>query len=507
VSVARPPSIPWRVRGPILALAAAPRVWAAFADQGLFWPDEFYQSLEQSHRFAFGYGIVPWEFVEGARSWVFPGAIGALWKLLAGAGVTSAATLVVSAKLMMVVMAVLGVEAAMRLAHRMAGLGAAVLAGMFVAMFPALVLFGSKCMTETASAPLVLASALLAWDVPASEPRRRLRLAAAGAIAALAIFFRYQNGVVALGLLAVVASRRRWRDALDYAIGATAVGLAGGMLDWITWGQPFHAFLEDARFHLENRSAPWGSSPPSYYFEFSWRSGGPAMLLALVGFATMPPRLWAHGLLVVAYVAIHSFVPHKEYRYVTPIVPLFLTLSSVGLVASFAPLQRWSERWAAPAASRALRSKRAGPVALAIATALVIAGFTERTIDMTFADLGHGDGLAAGLAFGDDRPWHAAEGINRLLWAAGAAPDLCGVVVKDIPWSSTGGYAYLHRDVPMMFRYTKRNLASANYLIARREFHQPAEYREGPESRGFMLFHRSGACAPPPPEFTRSVPP
>src|SRR5580698_3158631 len=62
----------------LLPIAAAPRIWTMISDQGVFWPDEIYQSIEQAHRLVFGYGMVPWEFRDGARSWVFPG-------LLAGA--------------------------------------------------------------------------------------------------------------------------------------------------------------------------------------------------------------------------------------------------------------------------------------------------------------------------------------------------------------------------------------------------------------------------------------
>ena len=63
----------------ILTIAALPRIWAAVFDQGVFWPDEIFQSTEPAHTFAFGYGYVAWEFQDGARSWLFPGAIGLWW--------------------------------------------------------------------------------------------------------------------------------------------------------------------------------------------------------------------------------------------------------------------------------------------------------------------------------------------------------------------------------------------------------------------------------------------
>ena len=35
-----------------------------------------YQSLEPAHRLVFGYGMLAWEFIEGARNWALPGAGG-----------------------------------------------------------------------------------------------------------------------------------------------------------------------------------------------------------------------------------------------------------------------------------------------------------------------------------------------------------------------------------------------------------------------------------------------
>src|SRR6185312_5525190 len=71
----------WRLLAAILLAAAVPRVVLAVDDQGIFWPDEIFQSLEQAHRVVFGYGFIPWEFQQGARSWLFPGVFVLLWKL------------------------------------------------------------------------------------------------------------------------------------------------------------------------------------------------------------------------------------------------------------------------------------------------------------------------------------------------------------------------------------------------------------------------------------------
>ena len=42
--------------------------------------DETFQYFEQAHRLAFGSGIVPWEFIDGARSWLLPGLIAGIMR-------------------------------------------------------------------------------------------------------------------------------------------------------------------------------------------------------------------------------------------------------------------------------------------------------------------------------------------------------------------------------------------------------------------------------------------
>src|SRR5215469_12943678 len=56
----------------LLALALALRLAGIIFFPSLHHPDENFQLLEQAHRIAFGYGVVPWEFRDGIRSPVLP---------------------------------------------------------------------------------------------------------------------------------------------------------------------------------------------------------------------------------------------------------------------------------------------------------------------------------------------------------------------------------------------------------------------------------------------------
>jgi GPI mannosyltransferase 3 len=70
----------WVALAAIFCIAFGLRLGAAILLPNIHQPDEIFQSLEQAHRVVFGYGIVPWEFREGARSWLLPGLLAApMW--------------------------------------------------------------------------------------------------------------------------------------------------------------------------------------------------------------------------------------------------------------------------------------------------------------------------------------------------------------------------------------------------------------------------------------------
>jgi hypothetical protein len=521
----------------VLVAAAVPRAWLAVADQGIFWPDEIFQSLEQAHRFAFGYGYVPWEYQEGARSWVFAGFLGLWLKLLSLLGASSAPTLVVATKLLMVALGLAAILGAMRLAERLAGLPAALLAGALLAAFPPALVFGGRCLSESASAPLVVFAALVALS-----PGRRAALFAGGLIG-LAVLVRYQNGLLAAGLLLLLLARRRWRDALWCAVAGMGVGLAGGLLDWATWGAPFHSLRVYVRFNLiEGKSAEYGVDPFGYYGRVAWTATGPVLVVILIGLAASARRELGLLLLVAGFVLAHSLIAHKELRFLMPVAPLALALAGAGIgplvERAVAALASRGAGDAVPSAragrtrrERRTRGRRAVPLAASAVAepaaaaptrhhatiavwalaALLAWGLALRARGLTFEAMGQPRGFSSGAR----SVWRANDAVNRLLWAAGAAPDLCGLLLVGHPEIWTGGHGYLHRDVTI-FPVTGGALrhdpslgpaaAIGNYAITPRAVSLPPGFRVVRAIAEMTLWRRDGACSPPPADYTRLFP-
>jgi phosphatidylinositol glycan class B len=459
----------------VLLVACIPRFWAAWVDQGIFWPDEIFQGPEQAHRAVFGFGIVPWEFRSGARSWVFPGLIAAILKLGALIGLTSGQSLVLLLKTSMALISLVGLYLTMRLAFQLAGPRAALLGGIFAAFFPMSLLLASRAYSEMVSIPLVLGSVILSRD---SGKKRQLL---SGSLAGLAICIRYQNGLFACALLAILASERRFKDASWFALGTASVAVLGGLLDWATWGRPFGAFRKYLFFNLKKSGDKFGRYPFYYYATVAWTAVGPTILLIVAGLllsARLAPKLF---LIVVGYILLHSAIPHKEFRFIMPVVPLGLALSAVGIVS-------------------ALRNARMASSIVMTLGVLSAAAMCLHTTQLTWAKLGFPSDR------GDRSPWHSGEGINRLLWEAGTRTDNCGLMVTGESFGWVGGYTYLHRDVNLFAGTSEAEQSAANYLIAPQSSAPLREYRMVASSREFSLLKRPGTCGPPPPDYRRELP-
>jgi hypothetical protein len=423
-----------------LAVGFALRGGLALRDDGLYWPDEIYQSLEPAHRLVHGYGLVAWEFVEGARNWAFPGLVAFALKVCDLLGLREPRGYIPAMKLLFAALGTATGWGVFRLA-RVSGAGplpAAVAGSAWALCAPALY-FGPRALSETASAlPVVFGLAFAL--APGADRKRRLFGASLLGLSAL---LRLQNGLFCVALLGILLARGRRREALE-ALGVLALwALLYGLLDAVTWGGWFHSAIVYLRFNvLEGRGAAWGVAGPGYYPRVLESALTPPLawsllLLWLLG-ARRAPGLF---LAALAYGLAHTLIAHKELRFLLPALPLGFAVAALGVDA----LPRPGPRWAA------LGLLGFGAVASAGA-------FPQ----LTFGQLGaYEDSRPQASAFDDAGP------INRLLLAAHDRADLCGLKIEATHLAWTGGVTYLHRPVPL-YPHTgpPRQSGFYNYVIA-----------------------------------------
>jgi hypothetical protein len=397
---------------------------------------------------------------------LFPGAIAALWKLAAALGVDSSMALVMLARLILVAASIVTIWFAARIATAALGPRAGAAVAVILMAFPPSVAFAYRAMSETASAPLLVIGV---WYF---TKRSQHNLALAGLALSLACLLRYQNGLIVLVMLPALLLQRRWREALSFCAAGLGTALLGGLLDWATWGRPFHSLIAYFDFNLLRAGASsFGIEPFSYYATTLWSSAGPSCLVLLACFAYGSAFQPVVALAVVCYVLAHSVLPHKELRFLVPCLPLFAAVAGIG-------------------AERLLR-KLPKPNAIAAVSALVLtAAFALRLINLTYEDMGQYQGTErASLPV-----WKSEQEPTLLLADASKRPDLCGIELVGARAAFTGGYTYLHRDVPLIYGEQVCDTAPVNYIIGPIGRALPGAYRLEQERGSWGLFRRDGTC-------------
>jgi phosphatidylinositol glycan class B len=433
----------------LLAGLAARAALVFGGDEGIVWPDEVYQSFEPAHRLVFGHGLVAWEYIEGARTWALPGFV-ALWlKLCALVGGDSPFVYV---RVVKAVFAALSVGAAWGVYRLARSLGAQELpsaAASALWSWGALALyFGHRAMSENAASALAVWGLALVLDRAAS--RRVVWLGAS--LLGLSVLFRLHAGVFCAGALLILAARAlrertsamptSWRRLGEVTAVLAAWALAFGALDAATWhdalgakwGGWFHSAVVYLRFNLiEGKAAGWGTSPWHYYVRYLWESM-PAVTVALgLGVVLGLRRAPGVALLVLAFLALHMAVGHKELRFVLPVLPVACALVAL-----------WPEAWTRPAAA-------------AVLLVAAQSGWASRSL--TMGNVGSYLSRAGAPAWDDFGP------VNRLLLAASRQQDLCGLRVDVAHLAWTGGSTYLHTHAPLFMPGTPHEPGWFNYVI------------------------------------------
>ncbi|MGA3119471.1 MAG: hypothetical protein ABSF69_01770 [Polyangiaceae bacterium] len=423
----------------LLGLGLILRAWLCFHDDGIYWPDEIYQSLEPAHRLVFGYGLIPWEFAEGARNWAFPGLVAAILKVAALVGGDHPRHYLIAIRLVFSAIGMVTAWGTYRLARSCGArpIGAA-LGAMFFALAPPAIYFAPRALSETASAAAVVFG--FAWVLRPAARRRDVLVGVS--LLGFSALLRLQNGIFCVGILGLLILRRRWRHAAMCTLVLAGWAVLYGALDWLTWGEWFHSAVAYLRFNvLEGKAAQWGESENTYYLRVLWTSmpivAAIATPLALVA-AVRSPGLFG---IVLVYLLLHSLIGHKELRFVLPLLPLWFALAGAGFswVASWVPLDA---RW---------------PAMVAAVCSIVAA---TRFHQLTFGELGQYEhDRSRASAYDDFGP------VNRLLLAAHDQADLCGIDIEAAHLAWTGGATYLHRNVPIFPRGTSMSAGYYNYVI------------------------------------------
>jgi hypothetical protein len=254
-----------------------------------------------------------------------------------------------------------------------------------------------------------------------SESRGRGWTVLAGALLALGAVLRFHY-LPAIGIFVLLTAGKDFRGTwLPLLLGGFPALCLSIFVDLVMGQAPFGWLAENFRQNiLYNRSAAFGVSGPLEFAAMYGRNWGllllPLMLLALLPvIQRYRPLFW----MAMANLILHSMIGHKEYRFVLLTTAILVILAAIGSV-------EWTRRLESrfsPASSRFL------PLAL-----ILLWGSASAAIALSDPLRGRWLGF---------RPNFESAAALRSL------PNLCGVGLLEVQFWESGGYSYIHRQVPL----------------------------------------------------------
>ena len=168
---------------------------------------------------------------------------------------------------------------------------------------------------------------------------------------------------------------------------------------------------------FEDVASQFGIAPMDWYFYQlidRWSYALPIFML-LVILRARSSMLWI--LVAIAILLTHSLIPHKEYRFIFPASACLVVVAAMGT------------------ADLIERLRTAWPQAAWLAT-------------MATGGLWILVSLSLAVTTTYSKEWNLRRNFIKAGFLLAESPKLCGILLYDVAWWNTGGYAHLHRDVP-----------------------------------------------------------
>jgi len=273
---------------------------------------------------------------------------------LAALGISDTAILVVAGRLVVVAFATATLWLLLRLSGSRYGAGVALLAVVFLGTSRLHVGFGGSELPRPVSTFFVLGAFFCV-----SGTRRKAAVMLGGALLGVAAAMRFSEALFVVPAMVALLAERRVRDALLVAATASATAaLIVGSADALYWGRPFHSLTSALDFTLVKRLSSRGYEP-AYQYAATLSSWTNPFTVALALYASRL-RLLALASWTWLPVLILSALPHKEPRYLVPVLPFLALSAALGMRHVLQGLQHLDSRRARGLLALALLAGGAG---------------------------------------------------------------------------------------------------------------------------------------------------
>ncbi|MFC2162752.1 glycosyltransferase family 39 protein [Candidatus Altiarchaeota archaeon] len=303
------------------------RAYSLYATRGYIHPDNLYQILEPAHRFVYGYGVVTWEFVYGMRSWMQPLLTAMIFRAGLMAGLDDIGQLIFLNRGLMTLFSLGLLYVIYKSGCVMYGRKTGEYA-LFFAVFSTVLYSWSADTSSTI--PATLFSTLAAFLTYKGIKYGGLRDTLLGGMSlGVAFMFRFDSMLFLIPLSAFLLLKKDVRVMASFGTGLAAMIFIQGALDYFTWGSFLHSPIAFVWNNLYlGKSSLFGTESPLFYtIVFAFHIS----CLFLISYAMEKRYETAYvSSLILFFLGVYTMLPHKELRFITPILPFLFIIAGRG---------------------------------------------------------------------------------------------------------------------------------------------------------------------------------
>lgn len=423
----------------LLASALMIRILLAILYPGGVRADEIFQYLEPALRRAGHHAVTTWDWREGIRSWLVPGAISKIIEIEDALGVARSPLIV---RILFSIASLM--VAAVFLLHgwlqdKQRGLWICGVAG---ALWPDIACASFRTLGETLggnflATGVILANITAVFYKDASRRRVFILLATSSMLLGTATAVRFQFGPAALFAIALTTWQLGLRRSFFPLVSGFLPPIALlGLVDGLTLSYPFQSVFHNYYVNsVMGVADTFGCRSPFFYLYKITTYWGAATVPVCFLISRTPAAARSPLLSAIFLIFYHSTIPHKEISFIYPATPLLILCASTSL-------------------AHMLRVKGSEVLRRAIVAEVLIC---VSVFISTFAP-------------------HLKEKSDpvKLQILANKKKDMCGLAIldSDKTWGAFGGYSYM-RSGKALYLFTTPaevavNASRYDYLIGKK---------------------------------------
>jgi len=248
-------------------------------------------------------------------------------KLLFYSGVQDASILIFAGRLIVILFSILNLWLVYKISRRLfESIPVGILSLFFLAISKLHTAFASSELPRTVASTFIL---LGLWFL-ASSQKRKISLFLAGAALAAGASVRFSEMIFLVPAVLYLFLNKRYKDSIVLTISfAITFAFIIGLSDWLYWGEAFFSLINIVDYTLINKMSSRGFEPLLYYISnfgtwtnFCWIG----LFLISLKLNTQKIYIWA-----IAPLVMLSLLPHKEPRYLVPVIPFFAVMAASSL--------------------------------------------------------------------------------------------------------------------------------------------------------------------------------